>query len=87
MKRVKDLLISFIFNLLYYFINFIPGFIAEKIGIITGKLLYLLKVRKKVARSNLFLAFGDSYSEKEIETILKDTYIHFGQVLIEFFLI
>jgi len=87
MKKFKNLLISIVFNFLYYFINFIPEFIAEKIGIVTGKLLYLFKVRKNVARSNLLLAFGDDHSLEEIEAILKDTYINFGQVLIEFFLI
>ncbi|MFW6301165.1 MAG: lysophospholipid acyltransferase family protein [Bacillota bacterium] len=87
MKKLKNLLISFIFKLLDYIINFLPLKVVEKIGILIGRLLYLFKVRKKVASSNLLLAFEDDYSLEEIETILKDTYIHFGQVLIEFFLI
>ncbi len=87
MKKIKTLLISFIFRILYSFLNLIPLSFAEKIGIAIGKLLYYFKIRKKVASSNLVLALGDKYSSEEIEKILKNTYIHFGQVLIEFFLI
>ncbi len=87
MKKLKTLLISFIFSLLYYFLNFIPLGFAKKIGKAIGRLLYLFKIRRKVARSNLVLALGDKYSPKEIDNILKNTYNHFGQVLIEFFII
>lgn len=87
MEKLKNLLISFIFNLLYYFVDLIPLNFARKVGLAIGRLLYLFKIRKKVAKSNLVLAFGDKYSSKEIEKILKKTYLHFGQVLIEFLLI
>ena len=87
MDKIKALLITLIFNILYKFFKFVPEIIAEKTGRGIGKVLYFFKVRKKVARSNLELALGNRYSSEEIEKILKDTYLHFGQVLIEFLLI
>ena len=87
MDKIKAFLISIVFNFLYKCSNIAPEIVTKKIGRGFGKVLYFFNVRKEVARNNLELAFGDLYSQGEREKILKETYIHFGQVLIEFLLI
>ena len=87
MDKIKAFLISIVFNFLYKCSNIAPEIVTKMIGRGFGKILYFFNVRKEVARNNLELAFGDLYSQGEREKILKESYIHFGQVLIEFLLI
>ena len=67
---------SFIFSLL-------PRGLKLLIGRNIGLCLYVLSIRKKVAKINLKIAFANK-SEFEIEKILFNCYRHFGMVFIDF---
>ena len=57
---------------------------AIRIGSFLGSLMYyVFPLRSKVAKINLSIVFKDKNS-KEINTILKNTYKHFGKLIIEF---
>lgn len=58
---------------------------AHKLGDFFGDLFYyLIPIRKKVMVENLHIAFGTSKSNKEIATICRRCYRHFGRMLMEF---
>jgi len=63
----------------------LPGRLADWMAFCFGKLSYLvLTSRRRIARSNLQRAFGDSKNPHEIERIIKDVFINIARTTIEF---
>ena len=63
--------------------------IPRKIGLRIGRFLglvfyYIIPIRKEIARKNISLAFPE-LNEKQINSLIKKCYKHFGMVLIDFF--
>ncbi|MGM0420635.1 MAG: lysophospholipid acyltransferase family protein [Bacillota bacterium] len=87
MTKLKVAVLDLLFLFLYHFFRLLPEPAAAWIGRQLGHLLYLLKVRKKVISDNLTQALGSRFAADELEEIIKSCYLHFGQVMIEFFLI
>ncbi|MEW6455736.1 MAG: lysophospholipid acyltransferase family protein [Acidobacteriota bacterium] len=79
--------IEFVFILLVKtIINFFPRYIALKIGGQIGKILYFLdRAHRKTVLKNLYIAFKNEKSEKELNEIAKNTFIHFGKVIADIF--
>ena len=79
---------SLVSYLLFLFISLIirtlPRNLSLKIGEVIGKIIYkFFPVRKKVAKMNIDKSFPN-LSEKDRLKILKDSYKHYGMVLIDF---
>ncbi len=68
------------------FINLLPEDFSLWLGRQLGSLGYLLDgEHRKVALQNLFIAFGQEKSEKELHSIAKKTFQNLGMMAIEFF--
>lgn len=66
--------------------SFFPRYIALKIGSQTGKILYFLdRPHRKTVLKNLYIAFKNEKSEKELKNIAKNTFMHFGKVIADIF--
>jgi KDO2-lipid IV(A) lauroyltransferase len=66
-------------------LSFIPFRILTALGAWAGGLyFYLDRNRKQAGLSNLRLAFGESKSEQDLQTILKSVYRNMGSSLFEF---
>ena len=78
-------LITYSFLRIFSFVlSLIPRRFSFYIGSFIGLLMfYIFPLRSKVAKINLKIAFKNKDS-KEIKTILKNTYKHFGKLMIEF---
>lgn len=78
-------LLTYSFLRLFSFIlSLIPRMFAICIGSFLGSLMYyVFPLRSKVAKINLSIVFKDK-NNTEINTILKNTYKHFGKLTIEF---
>lgn len=78
-------LITYSFLRIFSFVlSLIPRSFSLYIGSFIGLLMfYIFPLRSKVAKINLKIAFKNKGS-KEIKTILKNTYKHFGKLMIEF---
>ena len=57
---------------------------AYRAGALLGKLMYLLKIRKKVAMTNLDIVYGDKKSYGEKDRIYYQSLVNFGRVIINF---
>jgi KDO2-lipid IV(A) lauroyltransferase len=57
---------------------------AYRAGAWLGKLLYLLRVRSRVALTNLDIVFGDKKTKVEKERIYRDALINFGRLIITY---
>ncbi len=76
MRKIKN----YIEYLAFVFFNFlflsIPKPLTKKILILLANLAYYLGIkRRKIAKANLDLVFGDSKSEEEKKQIIKNSYI------------
>ncbi len=68
------------------FINLLPEGFSLWMGRELGRLGYYLdREHRKVAHQNLFIAFGQEKSEKELHSIAKKTFQNLGMMAIEFF--
>jgi len=78
-------LITYSFLRIFSFIlSLIPRKFSLYIGSFFGSLIfYVFPLRSKVAKINLSIAFKNK-NNKEINSILKNTYKHFGKLMIEF---
>jgi KDO2-lipid IV(A) lauroyltransferase len=58
---------------------------ADRFGAGLGSFIHALwKSRRRIAHDNLKQAFGDFYSEKEIDVIVKNVFRNIGRTLVEF---
>jgi len=78
-----------LYLMLFYFFKFFIWLIPKKIMIfilkIKARIIYMLDSKhRKIAFVNLDLAYGDTLSMKEKEHIVKMTYFHLLNVLIDF---
>ena len=84
-------MISFISYLIILLVSFIFNIFPRKISLFLGKTLGLIiyiffPIRKKIAYINIKENFPN-LSRKKHKLILKNTYIHFGKVIADFFMI
>jgi len=84
-------MISFISYLIILLVSFIFNIFPRKISLFLGKTLGLIiyiffPIRKKIAYINIKENFPN-LSSKNHKLILKNTYIHFGKVIADFFMI
>ena len=70
-------------NIISSVLSLIPRKICLFLGRIFGKIIYLIGLRKEVARINLKIAFPN-HSLSERELILVNCYKHFGMVIFDF---
>ena len=74
-----------IFHIINFFICLLPRGISIYLGKVFGLFLYyLIPLRKNVAKYNLKIAFPN-YSNNKRKNILKNTYKHYGILIVEFF--
>jgi len=74
-----------IFFVIKTFLKILPREIALFMGRILGNLLFILdKKHKHIAYSNLKTAFGDHFSSQKRQQIIKKSYIHFCNVMLDF---
>ena len=67
-----------------FFFNIIPRKISLLLGKIFGITLYhIFPIRKKVAFKNIADSFPE-FTHKQCINIIKQTYIHFGMILVDF---
>jgi len=86
-KKVKALILYVIFKTLTVLTSLLPNFLLKKLGIFLGDLAMIVADRqKRVASRNLERIDTDKYFPCDQEKIYKKTFRHFGQVLLEFFL-
>ena len=74
--------------IMFVLISFVLKILPRKISLFIGRLIgrflyYVVPIRKKVAKKNINSNFKN-LSIKERKKILKDTYIHYGMVLVDF---
>jgi len=63
---MKNLLIYFLFKTFTFLVNILPKKLQKYLGKGFGKFAYsVTKSRRKVAKKNLKIAFGDKLSERE----------------------
>jgi len=85
---MKNLLIYFLFKIFTFLVNILPKKLQRYLGIGFGKFAYFItKSRRKVAKENLEIAFGDKLSEKEKNDLIKEVYKNIGFMLVEFILL
>jgi KDO2-lipid IV(A) lauroyltransferase len=72
------------FNLLLTFAQALSWQTAYRMGKGIGLLLYYLRIRRKIAMTNLDIVFGDTKSRKEKARIYKTSLINFGRVVINY---
>ena len=71
-------------NIFSIFLAILPRSIALYLGKFFGLTLYfLIPIRKKVAYINLKIVFPEK-SKKQINQIIKKSYMHYGMIMIEF---
>ncbi len=89
MKKSKALeiieygLVKFIF----FIVSLLPRKTALKMGEALGGLAYVVKSLRKTVYKGLYIAFGDTKSEKEIKHLAKQTFRHWGKSAVEFLLL
>ena len=74
--------------IMFVLISFVLKILPRKISLFIGRLIgrflyYVVPIRKKVAKKNINSNFKN-LSKKKRKKILKDTYIHYGMVLVDF---
>ena len=74
--------------IMFVLISFVLKILPRKISLFIGRLIgrflyYVVPIRKKVAKKNINSNFKN-LSRKKRKKILKDTYIHYGMVLVDF---
>ena len=77
--------ISYIMFIIFsFFLRILPRRISLFFGRLIGSFLYhFIPIRKKVAEKNININFKNLNSKKR-KKILKNTYIHYGMVLVDF---
>lgn len=85
MKKIRDLLIYVLIELIGYIVRRLPTKTGLKLGINVGNLIYILvKRRRHIAINNLRLVFGDRLNEKSINKLARQSFQNMGKTLIEF---
>ncbi|MGQ9610394.1 MAG: lysophospholipid acyltransferase family protein [bacterium] len=85
MKKVRDLIIYILIELIGYIVRRIPRGAGLKLGIEVGNLVYLIsKKRRNIAVNNLSMVFGDKLTEKSIDNLARKSFQNMGKTLIEF---
>lgn len=85
MKKVRDLIIYILIELIGYIVRRVPRNAGLKLGIEVGNLVYLIsKKRRNIAINNLSMVFGDKLTEKSIDNIARQSFQNMGKTLIEF---
>jgi len=85
---MKNLLIYFLFKTFTFLVNILPRKLQKYLGEGFGKFAYFVtKNRRKVAKKNLKIAFGDKLSERERNELIKKVYKNIGFMLVEFILL
>jgi len=83
MKNIIQNLFIFIFKTISVVFCLIPRKVALLLGKQIGIIIYLLSIRKNVAKKNISIAF-EHLSQNQQKTILLNCYKHFGMVLADF---
>jgi len=71
------------FRLLLFFIRLLPYRMALWIGVVFGKIIWWIGLRKKVARKNFDLCFGEDYNKSKRDRILQESYENFCRSMVE----
>lgn len=72
-------------RIIIFIVHLIPYSLSLAIGRTIGRLVYLLIPNlKKTALNGLQIAFGQSKSQEEIQTILKQNFLYMGMFIFEF---
>ena len=65
--------------------SILPLKLAVKLGGTLGIIAFdIFRVRRKISLENLKRAFGDKYSEKELKSIARRSYVNFAKSMVEF---
>ena len=84
MNRPAQKTIYLIYRIIKFKLALFPRRMDLSFGRLLGNLFYLLdKKRRKVALTNLAIAFGDSSPPQERKKIARSSFRHFGGVLID----
>ena len=83
MKNILSNFLLFIFQAISIGFRLLPRKASLFIGRQIGNVVYMLSIRKKVAKKNISIAFKDS-SDAEKQIILLNCYQYFGMMLIDF---
>jgi len=72
-------------RLLTKFVQILPGRLADRVAVLLGRAAYyILTSRRRIARHNLYRAFGDELSPDKIERIVREVFINISRTTIEF---
>ncbi len=74
-------------KILIFLLWIFPCRFSISLGGFFGKLAWHIGIRRKVARRNFSLCFGDKYTEKERDAILKKSYDYFIRTSAEFIIL
>ena len=83
MKNILSNFLLFIFQVISIGFCLLPRKASLFIGRQIGNVVYMLSIRKKVAKKNISIAFKNS-SDTEKQMILLNCYQYFGMMLIDF---
>lgn len=84
MTKFKDYLELLIFQLLKSFLYILPRKLCRAWGKITGLVFYSLDKRhRRIALSNLNVAFGKDIPSPDLKRIARRTFMHFGSFLMD----
>ena len=84
MEKIKNIILYFIFRIIFFATNILPEKGRYFLGKSLGKLVYrLVKSRRKISKNNLKNAFPD-LPEEELDKISRKVFINMGLMLVEF---
>ncbi len=85
--KLKHWLEYIVLRALVFLLRLLPHEAAVALGGAIGRALWALGVRRKVAKRNFKLCFGDRYSDREANEILKRSYDFFCRSVVEYALL
>jgi KDO2-lipid IV(A) lauroyltransferase len=84
MSRPARKTLHLIYRIIKFKVSLFPRRMSLFFGRILGTLFYFLdKKHRNVALTNLAVAFGDSHSLRERQTIARRSFRHFGEILMD----
>ncbi|HBR28310.1 MAG TPA: hypothetical protein DD789_02600 [Firmicutes bacterium] len=88
MKKLEDLLITFIYEVVSLFIIILPDPARQKAGVLLGKLLFkAVKSYSEIAYRNMRLVLKDDMTSAEIDQLVESNFVHMGRVIVEFIML